>query len=38
MALNELDGVWRTIGGRRIFIKNGKSLSEAMKESGKFIK
>lgn len=30
------DGVWRTIGGRRIFIKNGQDLSEAMKDSGKF--
>lgn len=30
------DGVWRTIGGRRVFIKNGQSLEEAMKESGKF--
>lgn len=32
----ELDGVWRTIGGRRVFIKTGQSLSDAMKESGKF--
>lgn len=30
------DGVWRTIGGRRVFIRSGQSLSEAMKESGKF--
>lgn len=30
------DGVWRTVGGRRIFIKNGESLSDAMKKSGKF--
>ena len=30
------DGVWRTIGGRRVFIKTGQSLEEAMKESGKF--
>ena len=30
------DGVWRTIGGRRVFIRTGQSLSEAMKESGKF--
>ena len=29
-------GVWRTIGGRRVFIKNGKDLASAMKESGKF--
>ena len=35
---NEEDGVWRTVGGRRIFIKNGQSLSDAMKESGKFKK
>ncbi len=32
------DGVWRTIGGRRVFIKTGQSLSEAMRESGKFKK
>ena len=32
----ELDGVWRTVGGRRIFIRNGQDLSSAMKESGKF--
>lgn len=30
------DGVWRTIGGRRVFIRNGQSLADAMKESGKF--
>jgi tRNA G26 N,N-dimethylase Trm1 len=30
------DGVWRTVGGRRIFIKEGQSLTEAMKNSGKF--
>jgi len=30
------DGVWRTVGGRRIFIKDGQSLADAMKESGKF--
>ena len=32
------DGVWRTIGGRRVFIKDGQSLSDAMKDSGKFDK
>lgn len=32
------DGVWRTIGKRRVFIKNGQSLSDAMKESKKFVK
>ena len=31
-------GVWRTISGRRIFIKEGQSLTDAMKESGKFKK
>ena len=30
------NGVWRTISGRRVFIKEGQSLTEAMKESGKF--
>lgn len=29
-------GVWRTISGRRVFIKTGQSLTDAMKESGKF--
>lgn len=33
---NKGDGVWRTIGGRRVFIKNGQDLVSAMKESGKF--
>lgn len=33
---NDDDGVWRTIGGRRVFIRNGQDLAEAMKESGKF--
>lgn len=32
----EQDGVWRTVGGRRIFIANGQSLSDAMAKSGKF--
>ncbi len=32
------DGVWRTVGGRKIFIKNGVDLKTAMKESGKFKK
>lgn len=30
------DGVWRTVGGRRIFIRDGVDLETAMKESGKF--
>lgn len=38
MANDDIGGVWRTVGGRRIFIKDGQSLSEAMKESGKFLK
>ena len=29
-------GVWRTVGGRRIFIKDGQDLEDAMRESGKF--
>lgn len=29
-------GIWRTVGGNRIFIPLGKTLSEAMIESGKF--
>lgn len=32
----EQQGKWRTVGGRRVFIKDGQSLDEAMKESGKF--
>ena len=32
------DGVWRTIRGRRIFIGKGEDLSTAMKNSGKFKK
>lgn len=33
---NDADGVWRTVGGRRIFIRNGQDLASAMIESGKF--
>lgn len=33
---DDSDGVWRTIGGRRVFIRNGQSISDAMKKSGKF--
>ena len=29
-------GVWRTIGGRKVFIREGQSMSDAMKQSGKF--
>lgn len=35
---NDIGGVWRTIGGRPVFIKTGQSVSDAMKESGKFKK
>lgn len=31
-----MNGIWRTVGGRRIFIKEGQDLASAMKESGKF--
>ena len=33
---NGNSGVWRTVGGRRIFIKDGQDLPSAMIESGKF--
>ena len=33
---DDVNGVWRTIGGRRVFIKDGQSLAEAMVQSGKF--
>lgn len=36
MAKDEIGGVWRTVGGRRIFIKDGEDLASAMKKSGKF--
>lgn len=36
MAKDEIGGVWRTVGGRRIFIKDGEDLETAMKNSGKF--
>lgn len=34
--MSDLGGVWRTVGGRRIFIKDGEDLETAMKRSGKF--
>lgn len=34
--MDDIKGVWRTVGGRRIFIKDGQDLATAMKESGKF--
>lgn len=33
---DDSEGVWRTVGGRRIFIKYGQSLTDAMRTSGKF--
>lgn len=38
MAKNydDVGGIWRTIGGRRVFIKTGQDLASAMRESGKF--
>lgn len=35
-TLNGKQGDWRTVGGRRIFIADGQSLEDAMRESGKF--
>lgn len=34
--MSEEGGVWRTIGGRRVFIKDGEDIATAMKKSGKF--
>ena len=34
--MSDIGGVWRTVGGRRIFIKDGEDLQTAMKKSGKF--
>lgn len=33
---NEVEGVWRTVRGRRIFIAKGEDLASAMEKSGKF--
>lgn len=33
---DDIGGVWRTIGGRRVFIKDGEDVATAMKKSGKF--
>ena len=35
---DDKSGVWRTVRGRRVYIKTGQSLSDAMRESGKFEK
>lgn len=34
--MEDIGGIWRTVGGRRIFIRDGQDLASAMKESGKF--
>lgn len=34
--MSDIGGTWKTVGGRRIFIKDGQDLEIAMKESGKF--
>lgn len=36
IGMADAGGVWRTISGRRVFIRDGQSLSDAMRESGKF--
>ena len=36
ISKNDSGGVWRTVGGRRVFIRDGQDLTSAMKESGKF--
>lgn len=35
MAIEDKDGVWRTIRGRRVFIKDGESLEQALERSKK---
>lgn len=35
---NGKQGVWRTIGGRKVFIADGEDLATAMQNSGKFEK
>lgn len=34
--MDDKDGIWRTIAGRRVFIAKGQSLTEAMAKSKKF--
>lgn len=36
--MNKEKGIWRTIGGRHIFIEDRHSLSDAIHDSGKFDK
>lgn len=35
-SFDDSDGVWRTINGRKVFIREGQSVASAMRESGKF--
>lgn len=35
MAIEDKDGVWRTIRGRRVFIKDGETLEQALERSKK---
>lgn len=34
--MDDIGGVWRTVGGRRVFIRDGEDLETAMINSGKF--
>lgn len=36
--MSDTGGVWRTVGGRRIFIADGEDIRTAMAKSGKFDK
>lgn len=36
IVMDDKDGIWRTIAGRRVFIAKGQSLTEAMAKSKKF--
>ena len=36
--MSEQKGVWRTVSGRKVFIADGQTLTEAMRASGKFSK
>ena len=37
MGYSSEKGIWRTIGGRRVFISDGADLYTAMEQSGKFL-
>ncbi len=38
MATEEKDGAWRTIRGKRVFIRDGESLEQALERSKKAYK